>query len=130
MENTFLVIDLYLFYLTFRGVLSECKQYIGWPLSGVTRGVFLEQVRGYVSGIRQAFGFEIGATNNRLNLTYLDIQRLNTVSDLPRRHAQQPRRLGLHPARLFQGCDDLFTLIHVGIIDIEGILVRQAQATL
>ena len=42
----------------------------------------------------------------RLELLDLDVQDLDPVSDLPRRHAQQTRCLGLYPAGLLQRGDD------------------------
>lgn len=41
-------------------------------------------------------------------LLHLNIQDLNPIGNLPGRHPQNPRGLGLHPARLLQGGDDPF----------------------
>jgi hypothetical protein len=49
----------------------------------------------------------------------LDVQGLDAVGDLARRHAQQPCRLGLHPAGLLQRGDDALAFVQVGIVQVH-----------
>ena len=57
-----------------------------------------------------------------LVLLHLYVQGLNAISDLTRRHTEQARGLGLHPADLFQRSDDALAFIHIRVIDIDIII--------
>ena len=41
------------------------------------------------------------------------------IGDLSRRHVEQTRGLGLHPARLFQRGDDFLAFVEVGVVQIQ-----------
>ena len=48
----------------------------------------------------------------------LDVQGLDPVGDLARGHAEDAGGFGLHPAGLFQGGDDEFLFLKLGVVDV------------
>src|SRR5690606_6082179 len=53
------------------------------------------------------------------DLPHLALQDLDPIGDLPRRHVEQARGLGLHPAGLLEGGDDALALVEVGVVEVD-----------
>ncbi len=52
-------------------------------------------------------------------MLHLDVQRLDTISNLSWRHVEQARGLGLYPTGLFQRSDNFFAFVEIGVVEVQ-----------